>query len=127
MKELEIVEKWRKIGLLEGLDDNKSKLIANAFETMMQYLLKIENEIGETPKGTVQIFPILRRILSKIDVEQSNLNIFVINLYELFIEEYLTVDITKSYYDIIDSDNELDELCKFCDNFIKQYNEKAIK
>lgn len=124
---MDIVDKWRKIGLLEDLDNDKSKLIANAFEIMMQHLLKIENEFGETPKGTVQIFPILRRILSEIDVKQSNLDIFVIDLYEFFIEKYLNNDVTNSYYSNINSDNELHELCEFCDNFIKQYNEKATK
>lgn len=74
-----------------------------------------------------QIFPILRRILSKINVEVLDLNVFVIKLYKLFRNEYLTDEILDKHLMAINSDHEIDELCDFCDKFTQEFLNNKIK
>lgn len=62
MQECTIVEKWTNIGLLEGLDDNKSELIANAYEIMLKYLITLEN-VHDLPQGITNISNITKNFI----------------------------------------------------------------
>ena len=128
MNDLNIIERWEKSGLLEGLDENKSELIANALEIILKHLLERQKENNcSDVNGEFQIFPILRRILSNIDVEINELNTLVLDIYSVFIKTSynLIVEFTKD--SSLSIDYELEIVTEFCDNYIKNYNEKTTK
>lgn len=128
----DIIKKWKKSGLLDYLDDDKYVLMANAFEIMLKHLLKLEDlNIYDLPNAKVTIFPILRRILSKIDAEMNDLDNLVLEIYSDFIKTSydLTIKLINEFDGIISPsiDLEAEIVAEYCNNFIKEYNEKATK
>lgn len=132
MGDLNIVEKWKGIGLLEGLDDNKSKLIANAFEIADDYINNLKKYSGpnDLPNGYAHILPILRYILSKINVDESNLKDIILDIYGEYLRKSYNImldimRITPNFQDNIDLCAET--VYMFSNNYIKEYNEKTTK
>lgn len=68
-----IIEKWSKIGFLDGLEDREEiKCIATSFEIAAKYLISDEaknNIFGEKKYNDLDTltFPVLRRTLAKYD------------------------------------------------------------
>ena len=60
MKKNELLERWKSLGLLDGLDENKSLLVAEKYQEMAEFLLSsiTENEIDKAL--VVCAFPIVR-------------------------------------------------------------------
>jgi len=66
---LTITEKWKKIGFLEGVDDEKLKnRIANHFEEALQYLLTKSKKEKESETA---VFPIILTIFTKKDESEN--------------------------------------------------------
>ena len=76
----EILEKWSKLGFLNGLEYQKRINVANAFEMAAQKLI---SEQSDKYSDIEQIsFPILRRIFQTIETE-LDLNIIEINVFKI--------------------------------------------
>jgi hypothetical protein len=115
-----IIDKWSKIGFLEGEVLNKRN-VAIAYECCAIYLLDKKNQKKRYEKTA--IFPVIRRIFNKIE---NNIPIFeilniVIDIIEDFSVKYFEIEPTfsnKKYHkDGRTIDQEAEFTCDYSDNF----------
>lgn len=67
-----ILDKWMKLGFLQGLDDETSELVAHSYEEMAKFLLKNENY----SVFNVILFPVVREIVSNLKRKVSPEELF---------------------------------------------------
>jgi hypothetical protein len=116
----EIIEKWAKIGFLDGLEDREEiKCIATSFEIAARYLISDEakyNIFGEKKYNDLDTltFPVLRRALVKYDGELR---------YDVKKIEEFTLDLINDLNKKLLSINFIAEFTsRYSDNFdVKKY------
>jgi len=68
------LERWEKIGLLEGIIDERKEKVANALEYVLKFLKNKKNHIPTiTGDFETMIFPTIYRIVREIDITEEEL------------------------------------------------------
>lgn len=112
--EKEIVERWKVLGLLEGLNDSEKKTCAMYYEKMAEALIKFSNIKYEFDTAA---FSIIRRLV-KCGYKFDNFN--PKEIYTIYCNEYEKI-----------ADPKYDKVAKAsvetCDHFAKTKNTPKIK
>jgi len=93
--DLNTLERWDKIGILEGLSDEKKILAANCFEFTIKYLLNSDNNtLEDSDNNTLEdlelstlkdlklatiVFPIIYRIIREVEIGVNDLMFIIKN------------------------------------------------
>jgi len=107
------LKRWKRIGLLKDLPENRMEMMANSFEYLLNLLEEIEEKKPSNGDANSIAFPIIRRIGGVIDITNNDIVNIVKEINEQY-KDYNTFD-EKLYGD----DKEL----AFC----TEYSEKKIK
>ena len=108
----QIIERWSKTEMLDGLPEDRKEMVATSFEYLLNFLMK--NDISDNGDIESLSFPIIRRITGVIDITNDDIKNIVKEINEQYYE-YNTFD-EKLY----ENDKEL----AFCTEFSeKKINE----
>lgn len=113
--EKEIVERWKVLGLLEGLNDSEEKTCAMYYEKMAEALIKFENIKYEFDGAA---FAIIRRLV-KCGYKFDNFN--PKEIYTIYCNEYEKSNGPKI------KDRVANAAAATCDYFAKTENKPKIK
>lgn len=112
----EIVGRWTRLRLLEGVSENVVEELAYCYEKMAAYLIYDKDLVEADEQFETAVFPMIRRVLTNV----GTLN----GVFEP--KEFETL-----YYDNIDecnkaakekgaADEEAEALCLLCDNYVEK-------
>jgi hypothetical protein len=108
----QIIERWSKTGMLDGLPEDRKEMVATSFEFLLNYL--VENDISNNGDIESLSFPIIRRIGAVVDITTDDI-------------ENIVQEIKEQYYEYNTFDEELyenDKELAFCTEFSeKKINE----
>jgi hypothetical protein len=113
-----VQQRWERIGMLEYVPENKKERVANAFELILQTLKKRENSneqdiSGITSQYETVPFPIIRRILMKIDINDDEI-LEIISNSNIECKKFVEVSELK-YMNYIDIE------CEFIADYVDNY------
>lgn len=122
-----VIEKWEKLGLLEGLNDEAKVIVSHAFEKIAKIILLEKLKSNEQVETIC--FPIIRVILSMND----NYNKFTVETVQDLMYDFLNT-LIKSYEDDFndvkircEKSNIEDYEAEFCHWFANKFSEENIK
>ena len=76
--DLSTLERWNKMGILEGLSDDKKLLTANSFDFTLKFLMNSEEYQGDSKFETI-VFPIIRRVINEVEIGVNDLMFIIKN------------------------------------------------
>lgn len=115
----EIVDKWRRIGFLDGFPEKKMEILANNYENMAKYLIYDGDNNTNGFLSTI-IFPIIRRVTSEVPIifDCRMFLKYIINIKSEDINEYLS-DKMKNFIESYEKNGKIKDLfTSFDDPFV---------
>lgn len=116
----DLVLKWEKSGLLEGIDSSDKPLLANYFESMMNHVIgskpldKVDEEIS------IWIFPLIRRVYTHI----KNVDVFDLKTkFENFVKNGKMELYALQFVNYQGIDIEAECLGHFAEKYVKENSE----
>lgn len=92
----EIIERWDKLGFLDGFPEDKKEVLAINYENMAHYLIYNDEDNVEDSFSTI-IFPIIRRITSKIPIKFDSRMLvkYILGITIENVEQYVSETVRK--------------------------------
>jgi len=80
------ISKWDKLGFLEGLKGHLKENVAQLYENQASHLINEATSDGSSGSFETVVFPIVRRVFSKLQAGYTGSGAYAKNLYDLFYE-----------------------------------------
>jgi hypothetical protein len=125
----DIISKWVLMGLLNNLEGKKKVICAIAYEIARRYILAEQGKVRSIQLNETMIFPVIRRIINKNDIDSDNLIDVVKDIVEDFSLnlimgiEKLKIECNHVNY----IDYEVEYASNYCDNYKIKQNEPNNK
>lgn len=118
----EIIEKWEKIGLLDGLLQNQKRILALKYELAAHCV--IDNDVYADNHNTVScLFPIIYRVYSS-GKKIGDIESFVREVHEFFVNNSEMMQDLNGYFNI---DSEAEMCALFVERYKWEENFEPIK